>query len=147
MIFIDSDIKCQSFFRLKSSKVMGIVISLGWNLLLGKTPHRRNSFPSATTASQQPAFPEDGKPGPALQEFSWDNMSGSVTLGHLLNWNTFNLMGILVVKLLICSVVIVCLEESQQYRHWLVSILPINHDVSHNSSCLQQLRNSEMLAF
>lgn len=47
---------------------MGIVISLGWKLLLSKTPHRRNSFPSATTASQQTVFPEDGKPGPALQE-------------------------------------------------------------------------------
>lgn len=147
VIFIDSDIKCQSFFRLKSSKVMGIVISLGWNLLLDKSPIEGILSPLLPPLPNKQHFQKMANLAHPCKDCSWDNMSGSVTLGHLLNWNTFNLVGILVVKLLICSVVIVCLEESQQYRHWLVNILPINHDVSNNSSCLKQLRNSEMLVY
>lgn len=66
MIFIGSCLKYLSSFRLKSSKVMGIMVKLGFSFLLDKTTHGRNSSPSAPTTSQQTEFPKDGKPGPLL---------------------------------------------------------------------------------
>ena len=85
MIFIDSDSKCQSFFRLKSSKVMGIVISLGWNLLLGKTPIEGILFPLLPLLPNKQHFRKMANLSQPCKNCSWDNMSGSVTWGHLLN--------------------------------------------------------------
>lgn len=81
------------------------------------------------------AFPDDGKPGPFLQDSSGTVLC-SCDLGTLVQLGYFQFQSFLGHY---CSGFVLLLlawekREGQKYWHWFKSILPINHNMSYNSS-------------